>query len=112
MRRSTTSRVMSIRSSLIWYIKKIVEWEKADNKYEEIFWEKKCELIYYSYERLETEFETLKHLGLIEFINEYETYKKLEPEEIFKAWQDSILGELKEIAFNEQAKIQANKDIN
>ena len=102
---------MSIRSfSLVDTIKKLVKGERSANRYEEIFSEKKLEQLYHFWQHIWEDVEVLEKIGIIEFYEKYEHIKWEEPEVIFKAWQQSIIWELKDIHNNIHLKIEADKN--
>ncbi len=88
---------MSITNNIIKYIRGFIRTENNLERYLDVLWENQCELIYHTYARLEEELEIIRHNWIIDFIKNYSTYKKLEPEDIFKAGQESILWELRDI---------------
>ena len=101
---------MSNRSfSLIDIIKKLVKWERSENRYQEIYSDKKIEQLYHFWEHVWEDIEVLEKIGLIEFYEKYEHFKKEDPEILFKAGQASILWPLQEIHNNIKLSKEADK---
>ena len=100
---------MGMAYKMIEVIKKLVKGERSDNRYQEIYSEKKIEQLYHFWEHVWEDVEVLEKIGIIEFFEKYEHFKWEDPEILFKAWQQSILWPLQEIHNNIMLSKEADK---